>query len=266
MRIHFVKALRIIMIILLSILVFALSLYIYLGFTNRFPSKEVYLAAILFPILISPIIFLFVLDLKCLKFNKIKSNIKHNILCIINFILLPIMFILSFLSFSMLIYGGHGCSYTEKYSDYLIIMKEEKHKSTLPIFNESEINIFKYYENQIDSHQEDFFIELKYDNYIQFNNSLNYIKSTLVNYKINQSKYDLSYIDITLSNKMNTYKIFKISNTYEIIGEYLVISYNEINMSIIISYWNFISDEVISDHNPFLFEYFNYKCDSEDIK
>ena len=70
MRIHFVKPLRIIMLILIMLVTISLTIYIYLGFTNRFPSKEVYLAEILFPVLIAPIITLLILNLEILKNNK----------------------------------------------------------------------------------------------------------------------------------------------------------------------------------------------------
>ena len=258
MRIHFVKPLRIIMLVLIMLVTISLTIYIYLGFTNRFPSKEVYLAAILFPVLIAPIITLLILNLKILKNNKIKRNKTHNALCIVNFILLPALVIAGFFSLTTFIYGGHGHSYTDKYSDYLTLMKEEPYKSNLPCFEEKEIQKFKFYENSIDGHQEDFFVVLEYDNEAQFINSLNRIKAFMPNYKTEINKFNNSYQDRSNSNKMNSYEMKKVNNTYEIIGEYLVISYETNSKRIVISYWDFLSDEFISDHNPYLFEYFEY--------
>lgn len=258
MRIHFVKPLRIIMLILIMVITISFTIYIYLGFTNKFPSKEVYLAAILFPVLIAPIITLLIINLKILKNNKIKRNKTHNALCIVNFILLPVLVIAGIFSLTTFICGGHGHSYTDKYSDYLTLMNEEPYKSNLPCFEEKEIQKFKYYENSIDSHQEDFFVVLEYDNEDQFINSLNRIKAFMPNYKTEINKFNDSYQDIINSNKMNSYEMKKVNNTYEIIGEYLVISYETNSKRIVISYWNFLSDEFISDHNPYLFEYFEY--------
>ena len=163
-------------------------------------SKEVYLAAILFPVLIAPIIALLILNLKILKNNKIKSNKTHNALCIVNFILLPALVIAGFFSLTTFIYGGHGHSYTDKYSDYLTLMNEEPYKSNLPCFEEKEIQKFKYYENSIDSHQEDFFVVLEYDNEDQFINSLNRIKAFMPYYKTVINKFNDSYQDIINSN------------------------------------------------------------------
>ena len=140
----------------------------------------------------------------------------------------------------------------------LTLMNEEPYKSNLPCFEEKEIQKFKYYENSIDSHQEDFFVVLEYDNEDQFINSLNRIKAFMPNYKTEINKFNDSYQDIINSNKMNSYEMKKVNNTYEIIGEYLVISYETNSKRIVISYWNFLSDEFISDHNPYMFEYFEY--------
>ena len=258
MRIHYVKPLRVLMIIFISIIMTFLTIYIYLGFTHRFPSKEVYLAGIIYPILISPILVLFIIDLIVLKNNKIKNNKGHNVLCIVNFVLLSFLPISVMLSFYVFIYGGHGCSYTERYSDYSKIMKEESYYTNIPYFMEDEIKTFKYYENFIDSHQEDFFVELVYDDEEQFNNSLVRIKNHMKNYIVETNTFNDSYNDIFYSNKMNSYEIFKIGNTYEVKGEYLVASYETRSKTIIISYWNFESDEFIDEHNPFLFKYFNY--------
>lgn len=258
MRIHFVKPLRIIMLIFICVIVVNLSIYVYFGFTNKFPSIEVYLAAIFFPIIITPIVILFAVDLNVLKNDKIINNKKHNTLCIVNFVLLPILTLGCIFSFTTFIYGGHGHSYTNKYSDYLIIMKSEPYKNILPYFTESEIKAFEYYENSIDSHQEDFFVVLEYDNEDQFINSLNRIKAFMPNYKTEINKFNDSYQDIINSNKMNSYELVKINNTYEVIGEYLVVSYETKTKTIIISYWDFESDEFINEHNPFLFKYFDY--------
>ena len=78
------------------------------------------------------------------------------------------------------------------------------------------------------------------------------------NYIVETNTFNDSYNDIFYSNKMNSYEIFKIGNTYEVKGEYLVASYETRSKTIIISYWNFESDEFIDEHNPFLFKYFNY--------
>ena len=161
-------------------------------------------------------------------------------------------------SFIAFIYGGHGHSYTNKYSDYLIIMKSEPYKNSLPYFTESEIKAFEYYENFIDSHQEDFFIVLEYDEEAKFKNSLTRIKNFMPGYKSEINRFNDSYIDIVNPNGKNTYELVKINNTYEVIGEYLVVSYETKNKTIIISYWNFESDEFINEHNPFLFKYFDY--------
>ena len=258
MRIHFVKPLRIIMLIFICVIVVNLSIYVYFGFTNRFPSIEVYLAAIFFPIIITPIVILFAVDLNVLKNDKTINNKKHNALCIVNFVLLPILTLGCIFSFTTFIYGGHGHSYTNKYSDYLIIMKSEPYKNILPYFTESEIKKFEYYENFIDSHQEDFFIVLEYDEEVKFENSLSRIKNFMPGYKSEINRLNDSYIDIVNPNGKNTYELVKINNTYEVIGEYLVVSYETKTKTIIISYWNFESDEFINEHNPFLFKYFDY--------
>ena len=77
-------------------------------------------------------------------------------------------------------------------------------------------------------------------------------------YKSEINRFNDSYIDIVNPNGKNTYELVKINNTYEVIGEYLVVSYETKTKTIIISYWNFESDEFINEHNPFLFKYFDY--------
>jgi len=263
MEYHIPKAIKILTIIFCVITSIILAMFFYIPFlVFKYPSKDVYICAIIFPIMLVITISLLVINYKVL--NRCTNVKLRKGLVIFNYILFPIVVIGSIVLFFISGANGfcNGYSYTEDYSNYSKIIENEDYYMFhyLPEFSKEEVASFKYYYDVNDAHQEDLFIELKYNDFLTYNNRLSSIKNGLGEYLVVTNPLNTSYTDILLKEKDNSFEVIDYNSFFEVKGSYFSISYNDEMQTIIITRLIAPSDLFVNEHNPFIFKYFNYEC------
>ena len=263
MEYHIPKAIKILTIVFYVITSIILAMFFYIPFlVFKYPSKNVYICAIIFPIMLVIITSLLIINYKVL--NKCTKVKLRKGLVIFNYILFPIVVIGFIVSFFISGANGfcNGYSYTEDYSNYSKIIENDDYYMFhyLPEFSKEEVVSFKYYYDVNDSRQDDLFLELRYIDSVTYNNRLLSIMNELGNYLVVTNPFNQSYKDILLKEKDNSFEVIDYNSFFEVKGSYFSISYNDEMQTIIITRLIAPSDLFVNEHNPFIFKYFNYEC------
>lgn len=256
------KTIKALTIIFYLVSVVILGVFFYLPFRAfKYPSREVYVGAILYPILLVVISVFLIINYKILL--KAKAIKLKNAVIIFNYILLVIMVVGVIASFIVSVPNAflNGYSYTEDYFNYSDIIEDNEYYlmlSKLPRFKDKEVASFKYYYDTNDYHQEDLFIELKYDDDLSYKERLDGIKNGLGDYTIVTNPFDSSYKDIILKTD-NSFSVEDYGTFFLVSGSYFSVSYKDEIRTILINRLVAPADLFVDNHNPFIFEYFNYE-------